>query len=276
MLDYRKYIEKIKRSSLAEVTCPHCGSGTITIAGQYTFCNFCEQHTGVTESEFHKQVETEMAFAEARSQILAGRTADAEKKVADLLKATSDPKVIYLSGVFYLYLSNLKYGTRNYELPGFMEENAENVSAAMDFTSKWKGCFYNTMKIMNAELFNAVMLDTSFLLIKFLSEVNLGKMAYAEKTLKSMRAPNAEDPVSEYANMVYAVDSNGKDAEIRLERLLDKGEINSFYYLAKYFAKQHLLDDADAVLKWLNGFANIFMAQELQRKIESSRSASEI
>jgi hypothetical protein len=64
-------------------------------------------------------------------------------------------------------------------------------------------------------------------------------------------------------------------AERVLPNLLSKGEMNSFYYLAKHLAMQSRLDEAETVAKWLNRITNMCMAKELSRKIESTQKASE-
>jgi hypothetical protein len=276
MLDYKKYMAKLASAGLSELTCPHCGSPTMSTKGKNAFCNFCEQYTSASESEFNKEVGTEVAFAEVSIQTLAGNHDEAEKKVVALLKGSRDANIIYISGLFYLYFSDFKYKSRDYGLSGFMEANSDNVRASLDLTSRWKECFFKVRRLLKVELSNDVMIDSSYLLMKFMCEVKLGRLVEAGKTLKAMRSSNPQDIATEYAGMVYAVKKNDKGAEAILEKMIDKGEVNAFYYLAEHLAKQHRLDDAGNVVRWLNGFTKMFMAQELQRKIESSQHASQV
>jgi hypothetical protein len=276
MLDYKKYMAKLASTGLSELTCPHCGSPTISTKGKNAFCNFCEQYTSASESEFNKEVGTEVAFAEVSVQTLAGNRDEAEKKVAALLKGSRDASIIYVSGLFYFYFSDFKYKNRDYGLSGFMEANSDDVRASLDLTSKWKECFFKVRRLVKFELSNDVRIDGSYILMKFMCEIKLGRLVEAGKTLKAMRNSNPQDIAAEYADMVYTVRKNDKSAESILEKMLDKGEINAFYYLAEHLAKQHRLDDAENVVKWLNSFTKMFMAQELQMKIESSQYASQV
>jgi uncharacterized Zn finger protein (UPF0148 family) len=275
MLNYKKYIDAIKKAEIFELTCPNCGALTRYTKGKSVFCNFCEQYINISEAEIANETGVEIQFAEVSAAIREGAYEEAEKKAALLSKGKKDPELMYLSALAYLCISDAAYHETDYNLRGFMEQNSDNIRRGLDLTSKWKEYFYKAIKIVKYEIGRDVAVDGSLLFVKFMSEIRLKRFVDAEKTLKLLHGSGIQSDLSEYADMVYNVEAGRPVAERVLPNLLSKGEMNSFYYLAKHLAMQSRLDEAETVAKWLNRITNMCMAKELSRKIESTQKASE-
>jgi hypothetical protein len=262
------------RTQLLDLTCPHCGSDTKFIGGKDAFCNFCERYISAQETNFQKEGGLELPFIEVHSLIKQDEWYDAAKKVEMLLKQSSDPLFLYNSALFYYCFSNRKYHERDYTLHGFMEQNAKNISESLDLTSKWKECLFKAIRRINNEIKNNSPVDQDLLFVKFMSEIKLNRLADSRKTLNVLHGSGAQAIRDNYAFMVYSVENDEKGAEKSLDGMLSRGEVNAFYYLAKYLAKHRKINDADSILKFINKRANVLMAQELLYRIESTREAS--
>jgi hypothetical protein len=274
MLDYVKYLNTLARTRLLDLTCPHCGSDTKFIGGKDAFCNFCERYISAPDANFQKASGMELPFLEVHSLIKQDKWYDAAKKVDMLLKNNPDPLFLYNSALFYLCFSNKKYRERDYGLHGFMEQNAKNIRESLDLTSKWKEYFFKAIRRINVEIKSSPPVDQDLLFVKFMSEIKLGRLADSRKTLKMLHGSGAQSLRDHYAFMVYLVETDDKGAEVSLNGMLSRGEVNSFYYLVKYLAKHGKTDDAVKILKFVNSKANALMAQELFYRIESASEAS--
>jgi hypothetical protein len=274
MLNYVKYLNTLARTRLLELTCPHCGSDTKFIGGKDAFCNFCERYISAQDANFQKESGLELPFIEVHSLIKQDKWYDAAKKVEMLLKQNSDPLFLYNSALFYLCFSTRKYYERDYSLHGFMEQNAKNIGESLNLTSKWKEYFFKAIRHINNEIKNNSPVDQDLLFVKFISEIKLGRFADSRKTLKMLHGVGSQALRDNYALMVYSVETDEKGAEASLDRMLSRGEVNAFYYLAEHLAKHRKIDDAGEILKFVSSRANTFMVQELLHRIESAREAS--
>lgn len=281
MLDYKRYLKSLSSTGILALTCPHCGASTKSAEGRGSFCNFCEQYINVSDEEVQKEMSAEIAFTEIHAATREEKWDAAQKKITTLLQGSTDPRLFYISALFYLYLSDVKYRERDYTLHGFMEQNANNITASLDLTSKCKECFYRSVRLVKNdldrnELDSNALIDAGFAFTKFMSEIKLHRFVDARKTLKMLHGPSVQSLLADYADMVYQVETNGKDVEASLEKMLSAMDINSFYYLAKALAKQKKLDEAEQVLNLLKDKANISMARELMNRIKSAQEASKM
>ncbi len=275
MLNYKKYLGGIKKTDVLELTCPHCGMPTRSLKGKDAFCNFCEQYINISEAEIVKETGVELPFSEVSNAISAGMFEEAEKKLAALRKGKADPLLMYMSGLSYLCFSDAKYHETNYRLRGFMEQNSANIRKGLDLASTSKECFYKAIKVIRYGIERDVTVEGSMLFIKFMSEIRLKRFVDAERTLALLHGSGVKGELSAYADMVYNVEAQRPIAEQVLQIMLPKGEINSFYYLAKHLAQKGRLEESRSVMMWLNGMADVFLAKELSIKIESALKASE-
>jgi len=266
--EFNAYLKKLASAKPAALTCPQCGARTISTSGNDTFCNFCEQYVNAGEG-------AEILFASVHAGIKAGDWEGSTKKVEQLLKTNTEPRLLYLSAVFYDYFSDIRYNDRNYNLQGFMEANAENIGKGVELASLSKNCFYKALKLTDTIIKGNSILDPNIFLIKFLSEMRLGMAVDAMRTLSRIKFNFSQSPITRYANLVYGVETNSKEAEALLSDSITRGQMNAFYYLAKYLAKRDQIDEAYVLLQKFNKMVESPIARELTIQVISARNASE-
>lgn len=275
MLDGKKYLQLLSNAKFLVQTCRHCGSETHFISGGDFFCNFCEQHNDPALLQEVEQT-AQAAFAPVRDQWGKNNLDEAVKTADQLLKNNADPKQLYLLGLFYRYISTIKYYQKDYTLKGFMEANADSTLASLGLTSRWKECFFKEIKIVDGEIANNMQIELDLIFIKFISEIRLQRFADAASSLRRLQSMDRHGIVADYALLVYSVEKNTKQAEASVAKAIARDDINAYYYLAKCLAKQKKLEDAADLLEKLNDTTEITMVQELLIKINAAQEASKM
>lgn len=276
MLDGKKYLRQLMGLKPAALSCPHCGTKTLSASGRSAFCNFCEQYIEILAAEAQGDKRAEAAFAAVQAPMSAGKWDDALKNADQLLKNNSDPRQLYLLALFYLRLSSIKYHKTDYALRGFMEANADNIRSSLDLTMKWKECFFKAIKIVGDELGKNLQIDAELVFIKFMSEIKLQRLVDSFKTLRALQTLDKKGNLMSYALIVYNVEARTKEEEESLAKMLAKNEVNAFYYLAKHLAKQKRLEEANKILQKLSETTDIFMVQDLLSKVRATQEASKM
>ncbi len=271
MIDGGKYLRLLSKFQPAARRCLHCASTTYSINGKPSFCNFCEQYTG---SGVEQAAET--PFSAVRSQIDANGWDAAEKTASQLIKGNKDPEQLYLIGVFYHELSTIRFQSRDYNQMGFMEKNAVNIRDSLDLTMKWKECFFKVIKIVGDELQGNVQVDPELVFIKLVSELRLRRFVEAAATLKVLQNLDKHGILIGYAQLAYNVERNTKQAEASLASMLPQSEINTYYYLAKYLAKNKKLREAELLIELLGKTSEVLSSRELLYKIRLAQEASKM
>ncbi len=272
MLDGKRYLRLLSGYRLVEQRCPHCGASTYSSSGRLTFCNFCEQPVNLSQGG----QTAESQFAPIMAQVESGDWAAALKSAEQLAKGNNDPMMLYLLGVLYRNASTAKFQSKDYNLMGFMEQNAGNIRESLDLTMKWKEYFFKAIKVIGTELQGNMQVDPELVFVKFMSEIRLQKLVDAASTLRSIQILDKNGAVSEYALLVYSAEKNTKQADASLGKALENGEINAYYYLAKYLAKHGKLAEAEAILQKLGTISEVSMSQELLYRIKLTQEASKM
>lgn len=269
MLDGRKYLKLLASYRPVAQKCPYCGTSTLSASGRPSFCNFCEQFAGV-------QAGASSPFEAIKAQLDANSTEAALKSADQLMKGNMDPEQLYLLGVFYLNLSTIEFQSKDYNQMGFMEPNADNIRASLDLTMKWKECFFKVIRIVGGELQGNIQVDPTMVLMKFMSEIRLQRYVDAATTLRTLQSLDKRGTYSEYALLVYSVEKDTKQAQASLLAALGSGEMNAYYYLAKYLAKQGKLKEAESLLSTLSTSVEVSMSRELLYRIRLTEEASKM
>ncbi len=276
MLNAAKYARSLDRYAAQSTVCPHCGMQSAVSKAAYSFCNFCEQRIDLARRVPEHEKVASTAFMPVASQLSAGRLDAAVAAAERLLKGNTDPEQLYLLGVFYSSASWTRYTTRDYDLRGFMEANATSIRNALDLTARAKECFYKAIKrVGDAQADNAAA-DAQLLFIKFMSCVRLHRKTDALSAFEGLKKLDKQNEFIGYAYAVYAVEAETKDADKALAGLLMGMEPNSFYYLARYLAKQKKLSEASDLLRRLGRIASIPLADELAYKMKQALEAAEM
>ena len=270
VLDGKSYLRLLASYRPVARRCPHCSASMLSASGRASFCNFCEQYVDVSATE------AQTPFVAVRSQIDANDWDAALKSAEQMMKGNADPEQLYVLGVFYLNLSTIRFQSRDYNLMGFMEANANSIRSSLDLTMRWKECFFKVIKLVGDELKASIQADPALVFIKFMSEIRLQRFVDAAITLRTLQSLDKRGVLSEYALLVYSAEKNTKQAEASISVMLAKGEINAYYYLAKYLAKHNKRDEAIAILQRLSQYARVSMSQQLLYRIMLTQEASKM
>jgi hypothetical protein len=272
MIDYKKYLKVLKGTKFSELVCTHCGAATKSPKGKKAICNFCEQETG-SEKELRAGAGFLEEFQRMHTALADSKGKGAFANIEKLLEESSDPEAFYVSATFYLLASEQRYRSRDYSLPGFMEENYDNIRGSLDLTSKWKEHLYRAAALAGLAP-EAGAQNRELLYLRFISEVKLHRLADASLALVLLMELDGKDPLLGYASMVYGVRARTKDAELRLAAELETKEANAYYYLAEHLARNGRLAEAEEVLVQLESKADVRMSAHLLGTIRNVRDAS--
>lgn len=274
MIDGKRYLRMLSQSKPFSQRCPHCGSTTLSVSGKAAFCNFCEQHVDILSSGALEATSAEIPFASVLNAVKAGNWEEAGKGADLLMKGNKYPGQLYLLGVFYRRFSTLKFQSKDYNQMGFMLPNARNIRDSLDLTTRWKECFFKTIKMVGDELKANIQIEPELVFIKFMSEIRVGKLVDASSTLQTLQSLDKRGTLSEYALLVFSVEKDTKQAEASLIKALEQGETNAYYYLSKYLAKHNKLAEAEVLLQKLGETTEVSMAAELMHRIKLTEEAS--
>jgi endogenous inhibitor of DNA gyrase (YacG/DUF329 family) len=276
MLNAAKYAKALDKYARKSVECPHCGMQTAVSDNAYSFCNFCEQRIDLGKSIPEHEKKARDAFAPVASGFKANDT-DAALAAADrLLKGNTDPEQLYLLGLFYSAASWAKYNDRDYALRGFMEPNAARIRSGLELSAKAKECFYKAIKLAGDAQADNAAADGQLLFIRFMGCMRLRRKADAMRALQELRRADRQNALIGYAYAVYAVETGARNADKALIDMLEGGEPNSFYYLARYLALRKRLKEAAALLERLESVASLPAARELAYGIRQAQQAAEV
>lgn len=268
-MDFGKYLAQLDKTKFSEVSCAYCAHAATSPDGKEAICDFCENYVNAAESEFTGDAETKTVLLEVHDLIGKNQWDEAEKKITKLLDDTMDARLLYVCAAFYKYVSDYHYYAMDYGLRGFMHENADNVRESVELAAKSKACLYKALKVINIETSGNRLLHVDLLYIKFMSYIKLNRLVEAKKTLNEMVGLKNQDLLNAYAEMVYDVESNSKNAIPSVMKLLARNEVNAFYYLAKCLARTKRSKEAKAILEKALAKAGMPFSVPLMRSMET-------
>lgn len=261
MMNSNKYARLLQHAKLSVTTCNYCG---MPIAySNDPFCQFCElynkQPPEMAESKVSEEINA--LITKAANLINSNSLEEAEKAIDLLAQKSSNPVTLYVAGIYYAYLSDKFYFATDYTQKGFMEGNAENKEKSLLITSKSKECLYKAVAITDSLPDPKPQMA---LFAKFLALMALGRMNLAREALKAI----TDGTLLAYATAAFAAKSNAKNADKQIEQLLNRN-INAYYYLASYLAKNGKPDLAKEILDTLSAKGiGIRQAYALQKRIQ--------
>jgi hypothetical protein len=255
VIDYKKYLDALKKAKFSELRCPHCAAEARSANGKKGLCTFCEQPLGAAAPDI-RSGGFEPVFKRLHEGQAEGSQDDAFADLEKLLEGSPDPVALYVSALFYLSSSESDYRARDYALPGFMEANHDKIRSSMDKASKWKECLYRASQAAGEQ-------SSAQAYVRFMSHMKLGRLADASVALDRLTEFGGQNPTIGYAEMVYDVGTRSKTAESSLSRELKTNEPDSFYYLAEHLARCGMPDRAAEVLARLGEVAEVRMSARL-------------
>ncbi len=239
-MQYVKYSAYLKTASLgfSELSCPHCGAPVLSLRNKEAICHLCEGFVSTAHEELLQKNEALYSGLFKIHGLIAANSVEDALSLLETISASlpdGDIRPAYGAAVIYALISDYKYYSVNYNLPGFMEENSKNIYTSLDLISKSKKLLYKTIKsVDSAEDGEA---DESLLYLKFISYIKLKRMADARDALYGFRNLKSTGLQYEYAKMVYTVEAGASDAWGFLQPMLNGSYPNAFAYFARYMAK---------------------------------------
>ncbi|MEM0074518.1 MAG: hypothetical protein QW091_00435 [Candidatus Micrarchaeaceae archaeon] len=267
-MNYSKLIGLVA-THLMKTTCTYCGAETFA-RSEHSACNFCElmPSDDTADKILLPSSETISKMQEIHALIKSGDIDSAAAKTEQMANISTNPYVLYIAGRLYLRMSDIAYHGVNYNLKGFMEANAETREKGLRLEAKAREYFYKA--IFAIDTMHDVKSNT-LLYVKFIALMRLGRYADAEKVLHAL---SENTSASRYSAMVYETFTNSKNAIERIKANIPK-ELNAFYYLAKYLAKNGKSNDAQTLLEKVMKIAELDMAFDLTEKIKQLKSETE-
>jgi len=227
----------------SKYACPYCGNIFYSYLQNGSICPFCKLYTDRSENE--------LADDPLFKQLNTANSSIAQIKYYDLssiennIIAKRDPAYIYALAVLYMGNSDIKHRDKNYSLGGFMEENSKNEEMSHALYAKAKALLYDVIdackknESVNPELYY----------IEFLSEINLNRSYYAYKALEELHKNEKNQHIIEYAEALYALKTNSKNAVELANKIINSGEPAISFELAEFYARNGKLKEAKKVLQ---------------------------
>ncbi len=266
-MDIKKYTPLMDRQ-MHTFACEYCGNEFNSYNSQASACPFCGIYSEKSSAEFSEDEAFNSAKA-LNSAIIQGSEYDLEKSASKILSLKNIPQQIYSLAILYKRSSELEHSTKNYDIPGFMEENSEHEEKAIDLFSKAKGLLYDAIFACNRALATAANAEIYY--VKFLAEIELENMHDAKGTLELLAKTSPRKEMLDYASMLYAIKMNQKDTIEHINSVIGNGDITGFYYLAKYLAANGKLEESKHILENLLNKENILVARLLIDKIKKAQ-----
>ena len=191
----------------------------------------------------------------------------------DTVDPAGDPVRLFGAASIYSILSDYTYNSVNYNLEGFMYQNADNRNDeydknkynAMHLLSKSKEYLFDALYVINSQGKNV---DQRALFLQFMANMKLNRFVQAYKLLNGLGNSKQENLMLQYAYMAYNVETNAEGAEQTIERLVQRGELNALYYLARHLLNNGSPAAASMILHALLGRTEMPFAARLLTKTQ--------
>lgn len=264
-----RYLQFIEKPVISTSICDYCGSPLFLGKAKSALCGLCEgyhshKESGAINPNIGKLSQIQLLIDQSKVE-------EAKNSLDALILASNDLNLLFGAANIYKTLSDIKYYDRNYNRKGFMEENSTNVYQSLDLTSKSKEMFYKAIRMVADQTKNSP--DDKLLYLSFISYMKLKRTIDAERILSSMKAKKSSE--KEYANMVYLVETGKEEGHQESIRLMEKGNTNAVYYLARYYVGKKRLKEAKEILDKLTAEVRmpdaVFLLRKINRQIEETR-----
>lgn len=252
---------------LQEMACECCGAPALSSDMRETTCHFCEAYVSTSRLNLEQgNAELYKKLSAIQSKFGASPVSEVKSLVDSLVGKSADIRILYGAANIYRFLSDYSYLDLDYNRMGFMEENSANIYSSLDLISKAKELFYKVIKLSGDYM--KTNLDKKILFLQFLSNMRLKRMFYARRSFDAIASLRAGDLIEEYSHMVYGVYSNSKDSDSLLDNLIKRGNINSFYYLARRLVNKKRYNEAVGILGELTKRVHMPMALLLVHNVK--------
>jgi DNA-directed RNA polymerase subunit F len=265
-MDVKKYISFMS-NELHSFACEYCGSEFKSFNAQASACPFCNIYSEKSNLELAEDAAFDAAKT-LNNAIMQDTDYDIEKIANNILSLKNSPQQIYSLAILYERSSELEHSNKNYNIPGFMEENSDHEERAATQFSRAKGLLYDAIFACNKELSSGESAELQY--VKLLAQLEVNDMHNAKTTIEALAKMGARKEMLDYANMLYMIKLNKEDAIKYIEQVIGNGDIMGFYYMSKYLASKGRLKEAELILSNLLSKENIFVAKLLLDKVKKA------
>ena len=194
----------------SSLICNYCGVDTQSY-GPTGFCSNCESMTaGSRASLTNRDAELLQALNSINGYLGAADFANAAKMYDQLSAKYKDPGFTYASGILHIKWSNAAVSKLDYNLPGYMEQNAQYVDLSNSLISKSKSMFYNVIELYKLD--QAHQDAPNYVHTVFLCHLKLGDHRQAERSAKRLSELKVQD-AADYSALALGA-SLGKYDEV--------------------------------------------------------------
>ena len=261
---YAAMLDKIK-GSLSPLMCEYCGVETLALGG-ICMCSNCE---GIASENRSKIEGRDQALADSlesiREAIEANKYDEAIAAYDSIVKARSDPMMMYAEAIACIKQSNYEIEQISYMRPAFMEQNTVHRDKAAKLVSTAKKLLQRSISIANGELKNGNK-SPDIAYGRFLAQIKMENMRGAKSSMEEL-SRLGDDYAHRYAMMVFEANMERFDNVIKLAEALT-GEksfsINAYYYMGLALFKKKKFVEAKIVLE---GLGKIIKSDNLESLI---------
>jgi hypothetical protein len=271
MASYSDRIKRLSKVVQLNARCRACGSMLFSMGkDDDIICTFCESYANQTDYSVDFNPEIKDSILAMNKALMEGAWLDGVK-FADAVAATNDQYGLYGAATFYSAFSNHTYADVNYNLGGFMYENAakrsdelkKNPYNAMALTSKSRGYFYRVLKVIEKTSDD----DPHTAYLEFITNIKLGRKAQAALAIDKIKATDTTGMLINYAMMVYAERTVDKKAINYIIKEIDNGQVSAFYYLADHLKRERDFAMSKSLLTVLTNSLHMYTALALFDKV---------
>ena len=265
-----KYLQGIKSMRFSELECDCCGATVYTTHPESgSFCHFCEAFTATPKGSSANP--DAAAMREAHGSMRIGKYDDAAEALLKV-QPTDDLRVLFGLGATLGELSDAIYGAVDYTLPGFMDSNADrrndefnrNKNNSMHILSKSKEMLF---QLVHAARKQGNEMPPTMQYLEFAALERLKRHVEAKGVLLRMQASSKESLLSQYAAMVYGVNTGDRTAMRYVDSVSSVHEVNTLMYFARSMVASRQFGEAKRALTELNSMAYVPRAITLLHKI---------
>ncbi len=257
--------KRMEGLKLRKSLCVHCGNAIISIPLKESFCHFCEligDDDSVDSSKGYKELRGMM---DSRNELaLSGKWDDASA-VAEKIKMTAIPSVLYANGLFYLAFSDVLYKSVDYGMEGYMEGNSDNRERSIKVLSEGKTQIYKAIRLSEDRLQHGY--DSAPAYLRFIAYSRLQVPDGAKAALIALESKESkESALLLYARTVHLAAYGTERAALAEVGKATESQVNAFYYLARLMIREGRTGEAIKVLARLSSLVYMPLAAETLRK----------
>ncbi len=259
--DYVKFLEGNPSRVLR---CAYCGE-EVKAYDSEAICQFCGMPANLADEELKTESNVYDLLLKMQEALRNGNYASVISYSEEMLNSEKNAENYFSAGIFCSAASDYLYSKVDYNIYGYMEDNAANKAKAKEFTTKAKQYFYAALKMCDSSPSN----NFEYTYLKFVIQLKMKRFADAKKSLDAVNKSNGTKLAKDYANLAFYVeDGMLNDAKAYLKKMPKYKDVAISYYVAKLNAKSGNIGQAKRMLEKIVNSVQMPKAQKLLGEIE--------